>query len=179
MDYRQPPAVNHPPDERGVALVLSLIVLMTLSVLVMALMSVTSLEPAVVGNLAAALQARWLAEAGIEVGYLVLATARDPDGSWAGLLVGATGESPWVTIPGLDGELPPGAGPPGGTWRVRIRNATSAGDPAGTGQTLVLRSTATFRGATRAIEVAIGPDWAPGAPTPAGSGLAMSNWRER
>jgi Tfp pilus assembly protein PilX len=171
--------VNDPPDQRGIALVLSLIVLMTLSVLVMALMSVSSLEPAVVGNLAAALQARWLAEAGIEVGCLVLATARDPDGSWAGLLGGATAESPWVTMPGLDGAPPPGAGPPGGTWTVSIRNATGADDPAGNGRALVLRSTATFRRATRTIEVAIGPDWAPGTPNPAGASPVMSNWRER
>ncbi len=171
--------MNDRSDERGVALVLSLIVLMTLSVLVMALMSVGSLEPAVVGNLAASLQARWLAEAGIEVGYLVLATARDPDGSWTGLLGGATAESPWVTMPGLDGAPPPGAGPPGGTWKVSIRDTTGAGDPAGNGRILLLRSTATFRGATRTIEVAIGSDWTPGAPTPAGAGPAMSNWRER
>ena len=176
-------------DERGVALVLSLMVLLTLSGLVLAFLSVSALEPRIARNLSDAARARYLAEAGLEVGYATLVAAADPDGAWSSLLAAATPASPWVALPSLTRAAPPGLTPAEGTYSVTIRNDSRPDDVALTGEpaadasvardangVVIIRSTGTFDAATRTIEVVVkrqSPARADG-PAP----ITMSNWRE-
>jgi hypothetical protein len=157
-------------DERGVALILSLIVLLILSALVLSLLSVSALEPQIARNLGDAARARWLAEGGIELAYAALRAATDPDGGWSGLLATATPMEPWVVLAGLGGAPLPGLTAAAGTCTVSIRSDDQADAIGG----VIVRSACTRGAATRAIEVVVGPGGAgtPGLPT-------MSNWRER
>lgn len=156
-------------DERGIALVLSLIVLLILSALVLSLLSVSALEPRIAQNLGDAARARWLAEGGIELAYAALAAAADADGGWSGLLATAAPTEPWVVLAGLDGVPLPGL-TTAGTCTVSIRPDDQPGAVRG----VIVRSTCTRGAATRTIEVAVGRPGgqAPTLPT-------MSNWRER
>src|SRR5213596_3889197 len=106
-------------DERGVALILGLVVLMTLSALALAFLAVSALEPRISRNLHDASRARWLAEAGIELGYGLLAAA--DDGTWRALLATSTAEAPWVVLPSLHGAALPGLTPAEGTYTVSLR----------------------------------------------------------
>src|SRR5437870_7561930 len=82
-------------------------VLLTLSALALALLASSALEPRISRNLHDASRARWLTEAGIELGYGLLAAAGD--GAWNALL--ATADASWVVLPSLDGAALPGLTP--------------------------------------------------------------------
>ena len=152
-------------DERGIALVLGLMVLMTLSGLAIALLAVGPLEVRISRNLHDASRARWLAEAGIELGYGLLAAAGE--GTWGALLATATAQAPWVVLPSLDGAALPGLTPTDGTYTVSIRSLPQGVDG------VSVRSTGTFNTTTRTIEVIVRP------PEPAAHAPhTISGWRE-
>src|SRR5437870_4878609 len=88
------PSVQRLGDERGIAVILALMVLLTLSGLALALLASSTLEPRISRNLHDASRARWLTEAGIELGYGLLAAAGD--GAWNALL--ATADASWVDL---------------------------------------------------------------------------------
>jgi len=139
------PSLQRLGDERGIALILALMVLLTLSGLALALLASSALEPRISRNLHDASRARWLAEAGIELGYGLLAAAGD--GTWNALL--ATADASWVVLPSLDGVALPGLTPAEGTYAVSIRNDRQATDG------MTVRSAGTFNTTTRTIEVAV------------------------
>lgn len=136
-------------DERGVALILGLVVLMMLSALAFAFLAVSALEPRISRNLHDASRARWLAEAGIELGYGLLAATAVGDGAWWALLAAATAEAPWVDLPSLDRAVLPGLTPAEGTCTVSIRNDSRTADG------VIVRSAGTVNNTTRTIEVAV------------------------
>src|SRR5438445_8777898 len=116
------PSVQRLGDERGIAVILALMVLLTLSGLALALLASSALEPRISRNLHDASRARWLAEAGIELGYGVLAAAGD--GTWNALL--ATADASWVVLRSLDGAALAELTPADGTYAVSIRNCRQA-----------------------------------------------------
>src|SRR6267143_2116760 len=155
-------------NEQGVALILAIMVLLCLTGLVLSYLSVSALEPQISRNLADGTRLRYLAEAGIERGYNLLTTT----GDWNTLLGGATVGSPWVTLAGLTNAAITGA-TNGGTFSVTVRNDNGAADTPFTGLSnttvppmdssptaenngvLIMRSTATFNGATKTLEVVV------------------------
>ena len=188
-------------EERGVALVLTLLLLLGLGGLLAAFLSISSLEPQISRNLADGTRARYLAEAGVERGFNVLVETAAADGTWTALLAGATTTQPWVAIAGLTDSTV--AGPGNGTFSVTIRNDSGVADAALTGlsattrppmdtspgidanSTVIMRSTGTFRRAATTIEVVVQR-----APLPPGSSTnadalrrlralhSITNWRE-
>src|SRR5215469_10909373 len=74
-------------NEQGVALVLALMILLTLTGLVLAFLSASAFEPEISRNHSETIRARYVAEAGIEYAYDMLASSV---GSWDRYLVGAT-----------------------------------------------------------------------------------------
>jgi Tfp pilus assembly protein PilX len=159
-------------NERGIALILAVMVLLCLTGLVLASLSVSALEPQISRNLSDASRARYLAEAGIEVGFNVLVSTADANNSWTGLLVGATTGSPWVAVAGLTNSSLSGV-TNGGTYSVTVRNDNGAADTPLTGLTggtspamdasptadsnkvVIMRSAGTFNGMTKTIEVVV------------------------
>ncbi|PYN30099.1 MAG: hypothetical protein DMD98_19570 [Candidatus Rokuibacteriota bacterium] len=151
-------------DERGVAIILALMVLLTLTGLVLTLLSVSAFEPQISTNHSATVRARHVAEAGIEYAYDTLATNIT---SWNTYLVGATCTTGAVlgaadsTLPGLSSAY--------GTFTVRIRNDCKAGDNKITGvaveasanatndtnQKVIVTATGTLGNATRTITIAV------------------------
>jgi hypothetical protein len=147
-------------------------VLLCLTGLVLAYLSVGSLEPQISRNLSDASRARYLAESGIERGYNVLVNTADGSNSWSGLLGGATTASPWVAMAGLTNASLSGV-TNGGTFSVTVRNDNGAADASLTGLTgttnptmdasptldsnkvVLMRSTGTFNGMTKTIEVVV------------------------
>jgi Tfp pilus assembly protein PilX len=115
-------------NEQGVALVLALMILLTLTGLVLAFLSASAFEPQISRNHSETIRARYVAEAGVEYAYDTLASNV---GSWNNYLVGATCAqgavlgSPKSTLPGL--------GNAHGTFTVRIRNDCKPGDDKLTG----------------------------------------------
>jgi Tfp pilus assembly protein PilX len=112
--------------QRGAALVLALMVLVGLTTLALALLSISASEPQISRNHAEMLHARYLAEAGVEHAYDALARSV---GSWSVYLSGATCSAGALfaqsTVPG---------GPDGyGGFTVRIRNDCAPGDERSTG----------------------------------------------
>src|SRR5437867_5079732 len=101
--------LTHALDERGIAAVMSLIVIVGLSVLVSAFLAVSAFEPQISQNLADSTQARYAADAGIEWAFDKLVSTP----VWDTLLVNAgacgTPVTPagWsnVTIAGLAGSF--------------------------------------------------------------------------
>src|SRR5262245_33207507 len=108
-------------DERGVALVLGLAILLILTGLVLALLSVSGFEPQISSNHARAVRARYVAEAGIEYAYDTLATNLD---AWDGYLAGATCAQGAILGTAAIGH---------GTFTVRLRNDCETGDDRLTG----------------------------------------------
>jgi hypothetical protein len=160
-------------DERGIALILGLMVLLTLSGLALAFLAVSALEPRISRNLHDASRARWLAEAGIELGYGLLAAADAGDGTWSTLLATATADAPWIVLPSLDGSAPPGLTSVEGTYTVSIRAGLE-----GTGGVIV-RSVGTFNTSTRTVEVVVRRVVEGSASTPTPDVLhSISGWRE-
>src|SRR6266705_4393432 len=77
----------HTLDERGMAAVMALIVVLALSLLVSAFLAVSAFEPQISQNLADSTQARYAADAGIEWAFDQLVATT----SWNTLLTGAAG----------------------------------------------------------------------------------------
>lgn len=178
--------------ERGVALVLTLMVLLTLTGLALAFFSVSAFEPGISRNLSDGARARYLAEAGIEVGYNTLVAAAGEHKTWSPLLatVNAAGDH-WVALPSLTRASLPGLTAAEGTYSVGVRNDSLADDTAITGGAtesdpaldangvVIMRSTGKFANTTRTIEVVVRRVVA--SPSPGASlhpCCAMSNWRE-
>jgi len=114
-------------DERGVALVMALIMLVVLTGLALAFLSVSAFEPQIAENLASSAQARMVADGGLEWAFNQLATV--PAGLtqeqyWNNLLAAAAGGA---TLTG--GDIPlPGLTAASGVFRVTVRNDTQAND---------------------------------------------------
>jgi Tfp pilus assembly protein PilX len=158
--------------QRGVALVLTLLVLLGLGGLLAAYLAVSSLEPQMSRNLADTSRSRYLAEAGMERAYNVLVAAGDASGRWSELLAGATVGQPWVAIAGLT-NVAVGATPNAGVFSVTIRNDNGPSDTRLTGltasttppmdasptaddnRTVIVRSAGTVNGTTTTIEAVV------------------------
>jgi Tfp pilus assembly protein PilX len=112
-------------NQEGIALPVTLVMVMVLMALTVTLMTLSSFEPAISRNLADGTQARFAAEAGIEWAYNTVAATPN----WSTLLVGApaTGLNMTsnATLPGLPASR--------GTFTVGVRNDSTAGDTAHTG----------------------------------------------
>src|SRR3989441_11059235 len=78
---------THALNERGIAAVMALIVVLALSLLVSAFLAVSAFEPQISQNLADSTQARYAADAGIEWAFDQLVATT----SWNTLLTGSTG----------------------------------------------------------------------------------------
>jgi hypothetical protein len=128
-----------------------------LSVLVMAYLSMASLEPQVAGNLNDTAQAHYLADAGMEWAFDQLSTSSN----WNSLFA--------TTTPSVSGLS--------GSFTVQIRNDTLAADQALTGLTttdtntsidnnnvVIVVSTGTVNGMTRQIQAAVSRTTIPGFP---------------
>lgn len=113
-------------DERGAALVLALMVLVGLTALALALLSIGASEPQISRNHADMLRARYLAEAGIEHAYDTL--ARNV-GFWNVYLTGGTCSAGAVLAQSAFPGVPDGYG----EFTVRIRNDCEPGDDRITG----------------------------------------------
>lgn len=150
-------------NERGVALTLALLIILTLSGLVVAFLSASAFEPQISRNLADVTRARHVAEAGIELGYNTLVGSTD----WSTLLAGATCTQ---GAPLLSGAPLPGLATAAGTVTVTVRNdcRTSPSDAVQTGEAIdpggatsdtnsvvILTSAGTFEGVTRSVSVVV------------------------
>jgi len=161
-------------NEHGVALVLSLIMLLALTGLVIAFLAASALEPQISRNMADSARARYLAETGIESGFNLLVNTADASQSFTPALAGATAGAPWVTLinSGTLANVTTGGAAAettfAGTYTVSVRNDSQAGDPTLTGQgnggetltndtnkIVIMRSIGTFNGATKTIEVVV------------------------
>ena len=95
-------------NEHGVALVLALMILLTLTGLVLAFLSASAFEPQISRNHSETVRARYVAEAGVEYAYDTLATNV---GSWNDYLAAATCAqgavlgAPNSSLPGLGHEF--------------------------------------------------------------------------
>jgi Tfp pilus assembly protein PilX len=145
-------------DQRGVAAALSLYVLVILSMMLMAFLSMAATEPQVSRNHADLTQARYVAEAGIEWGFDTLVQTAD----WSTVLAAGGTMVAGQTLPGLTAAS--------GTFTVTARNDTLVGDTQLTGQPgldpsgsatvdgngiLIVTSSGTVNGVTRQIQVVI------------------------
>ena len=166
-------------NERGVALVLSLMMLLALTGLLLAFLSVSSLEPQISRNLADTARARYLAEAGLEVGFATLVNTGDATQSFTPAVASGTAGAPWVTLVnnGTIANVTSGGAAAeaafAGTFTVIVRNDSQNADSALTGQAagatavpaetvnadsnkiVIMRSTGTFNGASKTIEVVV------------------------
>jgi len=115
-------------NERGAALALALMVLLTLTGLVLAFLSTSAFEPQISRNHSLTVRARYVAEAGIEHAYDTLATHAD---SWNNYLAGGTCAQ--GVILGTPSATLPGLGSAHGTFTVRLRNDCDANDHTLTG----------------------------------------------
>ena len=115
-------------NERGVALVLTLMILLTLTGLVLAFLSVSAFEPQISRNHNDTVRARYVAESGLEYAYDTLATNIT---SWNTYLVGATCTTGAVL--GAANSTLPGLPSADGTFTVRVRNDCNATDNKFTG----------------------------------------------
>lgn len=115
-------------NEQGVALVLALMILLTLTGLVLAFLSASAFEPQISRNHGETVRARYVAEAGVEYAYDTLAANV---GSWNAYLAGATCAQGAVL--GAPDSTLPGLGSAHGTFTVRIRNDCRPGDDRLTG----------------------------------------------
>src|SRR5215813_1245637 len=151
-------------NERGVALMLALVILLTLTGLVLAFLSVSAFEPQISRNQSDTTRARFVADAGIEYAYDTLASNLL---NWNNYLVGATCTTGAVL--GAANTTLPGLSAANGTFTVRVRNDCNAGDNKFTGvvveaggnatndtnNKLIVTSVGTFNGTTKTITVVI------------------------
>jgi Tfp pilus assembly protein PilX len=110
----------------GAALVLALMVLVGLTAIVLAVLSIGAIEPQISRNHVDLIRARYLAEAGIEHAYDVLVNHA---GAWSDYLTGATCTVGAVLV---DTSLPERSRVPGHITAL-VRNDCAAGDEALTG----------------------------------------------
>jgi Tfp pilus assembly protein PilX len=137
-------------DERGVAVVVGLIALLSLTALVLAFLAISAFEPQIAANLSSATQARYLAEAGVEAGFDGLANTTN----WSTALTGATCSQGAVAPTTTQNSALPGMTSSSGTYTVRVRNDCTAGDNTMTGVTV--EASATTDGNSRVILVSTG-----------------------
>jgi len=157
----------------GAARLLTMV--LTLPGLLQPFASVDALESRPSRNVADTAQARYLAEAGIEVGFTVLINTPD----FSAALAGASASVPWVPVvskAALSGEPTGGKtaeGGPDGTYTVVIRNDYQNADAALTGQSsgtdtipnetptrdgnqiVIMRATGAFNGVIKTIDVVV------------------------
>src|SRR2546426_12591010 len=153
--------LTHALDERGIAAVMSVIVIVGLSVLVSAFLAVSAFEPQISQNLADAIQAHYAADAGIEWAFDQLVTTN----SWSTLLTGAADCATPVTPAGWSNVSVPNLI---GVFTVSLRNDCLAGDDQITGVAVdnvtgtaindgngvvILTATGSFHGAQKKIQV--------------------------
>ena len=153
-------------DERGVAVVVAMVALMTLTALVLAFLAVSAYEPQISRNLADSTRARYIAEAGLESAYDSLIA----DTNWNGFLAGGTCDATFQgVVMGAQNQAIPGLTATSGTFTVRVRNDCRANDSLITGVTtenaangandtndhVILTSVGTFGTATRTITVVV------------------------
>jgi len=162
----------HALNERGIAAVMALIVVLALSLLVSAFLAVGALEPRISQNLADSTQARYAADAGIEWAFdQLVATA-----TWNTLLNGSTGCANPVTPAGWANVTVPNVA---GTFTIGLRNDCQAGDNLITGVALdnalgsatndtngilIVTATGSHQGAQKRIQVVIRRDLATNSP---------------
>jgi Tfp pilus assembly protein PilX len=151
-------------NERGVALMLALVILLTLTGLVLAFLSVSAFEPQISRNQSDTTRARFVADAGVEYAYDTLASNIL---NWNNYLVGASCTTGAVL--GAANTTLPGLSAANGTFTVRVRNDCNAGDNKFTGvaveaggnatndtnNKLIVTSVGTFNGTTKTITVVI------------------------
>src|SRR6267142_2466500 len=119
-------------NERGVVLVVSLMMLLALSGLVMAFLAASALEPQISRNVADSARARYLAESGIENGFNLLVNTSDGSQSFTPALAGASGTAPWVPLinNGTLANVTTGGAAAettfAGTYTVSVRNDSQA-----------------------------------------------------
>jgi Tfp pilus assembly protein PilX len=150
-------------DERGIAVVVGLIALMTLTALVLAFLAVSAWEPQISRNLADGTRARYVAEAGLEAAYDTLIA----NTNWNAMLVGSTcAPTDNGSVLGAQGTTLPGLTAASGTYTVRVRNDCRVNDSLLTGVTLegnatdandrvILTAIGTFGNAQRTISVVV------------------------
>ena len=113
-------------DPAGAALVLALMILLGLTAMTLALLSIGALEPQISRNHVDVVRARYLAEAGIERAYDTLAGNA---GAWSDYLSGATCTAGAVILEASLPERPRADG----HFTVLLRNDCAAGDEQATG----------------------------------------------
>jgi len=157
-------------NERGVALVFSLITLLSMTGLVLAMLTMSALEPQISQNLTDSTEARFLADSGLEWGYNQIVTSANVDA----LLAGATATSCASGAPGMlfgtANSALPGLTAVNGTYTLRIRNDCQPNDTMMTGQAaletaanaatdtngrVILEATGTVNNSTRALTAVI------------------------
>ncbi|HYE91607.1 MAG TPA: pilus assembly PilX N-terminal domain-containing protein, partial [Terriglobales bacterium] len=160
-------------DERGIAVVIALITLLTLSALVLAFLGMSFFEPQISRNMMEATQARYVAEAALEVAYDTLVS----NTNWAGLVAGSAAACGGVTsndastsltgnVIGNTNSALPGSTTASGRYTVRVRNDCRNNDALLTGVTreandteandhVILTATATYGNATRTMSVVV------------------------
>lgn len=158
-------------NEKGVALPLALFVLVSLSALVLAFLSMGGMEPQVSRNLSDSSQARYAAEAGLEAAFDTLASAPGAGtGSWSDLLskntvAGSNPAAHWLTAANGAATTLPGLTATSGTYTVQIRNDSLAADQSLTGAApevgvtnadnngaVIVTASGTYNGVTRQIQ---------------------------
>jgi Tfp pilus assembly protein PilX len=154
-------------NERGVALVMALTILLTLTGLVVAFLAVSAFEPQISRNHVDSVQVRHVAESGIEYAYNTLLGDMLNNTPWSNRLVGATCTTGVVL--GAANTTLPGLSSAHGTFTVLVRNDCKANDNKLTGvavenaanatndtnNKLILISTGTIGNTTRTITVVI------------------------
>ena len=154
-------------DQRGMALPLTLIIIMILAGVGVGLLSIGGMEPQIAQNSLDSTRARFVAEAGIEWAFNTLADTAD----WSTLLAGAdlvtgVGMAANAAMPSLDASR--------GTYTVRLRNDArpagagysadssytgvaldAGGATSDTNSRVILTSTGQIRGAARTLQVVL------------------------
>jgi Tfp pilus assembly protein PilX len=143
-------------DERGVALVMALTILLTLTGLVLAFLSVSAFEPQISRNHTDAVRARFVADSGIEYAYdqLVTLMASANPNPWDPALVGATCTT--GAILGTANSTLPGLTSAAGTFTVRVRNDCKANDNKFTGAAVESAANATTDTNNKLIVTSVG-----------------------
>ena len=115
-------------DERGVALPMALLVLVTLTALMLAMLSMSAFEPLISQNLVDTVNARALADTGLDFAYHTLLNTPN----WNTVLAGATNATCVDGASGIalgNANSPvPGLGTEWGTFTLRVRNDCQPSD---------------------------------------------------
>jgi len=122
-------------DQSGVAIVMALIVLVAITGLALAFLSVSAFEPQISQNLTSSTQARYVADAGLEWAFEILVS----DPNWQNRLAPATGANPNILV--VANQPLPGLAATFGQVTVTMRNDFQPADPQMTGYKDVLTNT--------------------------------------